>query len=157
MPPFRFRAAAALDLRLSEEERARTHLARVRLDLHAAETRAVAARDAAAAAATELACARAEGTEAWRLGWHQSWIVRQRREADALQRAAAVSATAVAHATASVHAAQQRRRALERLRDRALDHYRQDVARHEIREMNALANARFLRNEDARKGQDHDD
>lgn len=155
--PFRFRAAAALDLRLSEEERALQHLARTRLDLDQAERRAAHAVEAAAEAAADLARDQADGSERWRLDWHQSWIARQRREAAAAEQAAAVSAASVAHATDSANAARQRRRALERLRDRALRRHRVDAARHDSREMNLLANLRFLAGGAANEGMPHDD
>lgn len=144
MRPFRFRAAVALELRAADEERARQRLAHARMDLQQAEQRVQGAAEAARAARADLASAHAEGSEAWRLGWHRSWMVRQEQQAAATRSAAAVSAAAVAHATASVHAARQRRRALERLRDRAHKRYQADAARYESKEMNLLANARYL-------------
>ena len=84
-------------------------------------------------------------------------MVRQQQQAAATRTAAAVSAAAVAHATASANAARQRRRALERLRDRAHKRYQADTARHESKEMNLLANARYLADQAAKEGLNRDD
>jgi flagellar export protein FliJ len=146
-----------LQLRTAEEDRAQQQLARTRLDLEQANQRATDAVSAAVAAATDLQRSHAEGSEAWRLAWHRSWIARQRHDVTATQQAAVLSAASVSRATAAVHAARQKRRALERLRDRALQRHQTDVTRHESKEMNLLANLRFLAGEAANAGTHRDD
>jgi flagellar export protein FliJ len=157
MRPFRFRAAAALDLRRKEEESARLRLARAQSDLHHAQQRVVAADHAASQAAAHLSSAQSAGTEAWRISWHQSWIRRQRLEADACRRTVAVSATLADRAAASVSIAHQKRRVLERLRERAMERHRQTADRHATNEMNQLANLRYLAQAADGGGTDSDD
>jgi len=157
MRPFRFRAAAALDLRRKQEESARLRLARAQTDLHHAQQRVADADHAALRASDELTAAQSAGTEAWRISWHQSWIRRQRLEADACRRTVAVSATIAERAAASVSIAHQKRRVLERLRERALERHRQIADRHATNEMNQLANLRFLAQAAGGGGTDSDD
>lgn len=157
MRAFRFRAAAALDLRRSEEESARLRLAKAQTDLHHAQQRVADADRAAVDAADHLAATHATGTEAWRIGWHQSWIRKQRLEADACRRTVAVSVTVADRAAASVSLAHQKRRALERLRERAWQRHRQTADRHASNEMNALANLRYLAQAAGGGGTDSDD
>lgn len=144
MGPFQFRAEAALDLRRKQEDQARRALADAQTEHEAAQARAVAADILARRAADEFMTSQQRGTEAWRLSWHQSWITKLRLEADACQRATAISAATVERATASVIVAHQRRRTLERLRDRARRRYDIEATRQHTREMNALAGLRFV-------------
>jgi flagellar export protein FliJ len=157
MRPFRFRAAAALELRRKEEEAARLRLARAQTDLQHARQRVADAEDATRRAGEELTTTQSGGTEAWRISWHQSWIRRQRLEAEACRRTVAVSATLVERATASVSIAHQKRRVLERLRERAVERHRQVADRHATNEMNQLANLRFLAQAAGAGGTDSDD
>jgi flagellar export protein FliJ len=143
MRPFRFRAAAALDLQIKEEDRARQRLAEAQSAYEATQQRASDAQRAARDAAEQSIVTASQGAEGWRLSWHQSWIHRLRLEADACQRATAVSAATVATATASVHIAHRKRRTLERLRDRAMQRYRIESERQHSRDMNELASLRF--------------
>ncbi|MGE0863993.1 MAG: hypothetical protein AB7P34_08830 [Vicinamibacterales bacterium] len=157
MRAFRFRAAAALDLRRREEESARLRLARAQTNLQQAQQRVADADDAAGVAVAGLAAAQTAGTEAWRIGWHQSWIRRQRLDAEACRRTVAVSATVAERAAASVSIAHQKRRVLERLRERALERHRQMADRHATNEMNQLANLRYLAQAAGGGGTDSDD
>lgn len=157
MRPFRFRAAAALDLRRKEEEAARLRLARAQSDLQHAAQRVLDADRAALDATVQLAAAQAGGTEAWRIGWHQSWIRKQRLEAEACRRTVAVSATIVERAAASVSIAHQKRRVLERLRERAWHRHQQTAERQATNEMNLLANLRYLAQAGGSGGTDSDD
>jgi len=157
MRAFRFRAAAALDLRRKEEESARLRLAKAQTDLHHAQQRVTDADHAALEAAAHLSTAQSAGTEAWRISWHQSWIRKQRLEADACRRTVAVSATIADRAAASVSIAHQKRRVLERLRERAMERHRQAADRHATNEMNELANLRFLAQAAGAGGTDSDD
>jgi flagellar export protein FliJ len=144
MRPFRFRPQAALDLRIKQEEHALGALARAQNALATATVRTTAAIDNAVAAADAFASAQRDGVNGTHIGWHRSWIVRQRLEVDARRREAAVSAAGVDGATASVRAAHQRRRTLERLRDRAGRKYEHDVQREATKEMTLLAGVRYL-------------
>lgn len=139
MGPFRFRAAAGLVMRRKQEDTARQQLARAETARQRAEHRARAADQAAERAAEAAAEARRTGGEYGRLEWHQSWIARKRLEAAAGRQAAAVSAEAADRATAAVQLAHQRRRALERLRERAWHRHTLETGRQELRDMNELA------------------
>jgi flagellar export protein FliJ len=143
MRPFHFRAQAALDLRRKQEDELRRALAAAQIAHEAAQARAVAADLNARRAADDFVAEQRHGTAAWRLGWHQSWIAKLRLEADACQRASAISAATVERATASVIAAFQKRRTLERLRDRARRRYDTAAARQHNQDMNAFAGLRF--------------
>ena len=157
MRPFHFRAQAALDLRRKQEDEARLVLADAHTAHESAQARAVAADLKLRVAAGELAATQRHGTESWRIDWHQSWITRLRLEADACQRATAISAATVERATASVVAAFQRRRTLERLRDRARRRYDAEAGRQHQLEMNALASLRFAARIAERGGRNSDD
>lgn len=157
MRPFRFRPQAALDLRIKQEEQALGVLAQAQNALQAATTRAEAAIDGATAAAAALAAAQSAGTTSTEIGWHRSWMVRQRLEVDARAREAAVSAAHVERATASVRLAHQQRRTLERLRSRAGRKYQDDVRREDDKAMTLLAGLRYLTQAANHGGSDSDD
>lgn len=157
MRPFRFRASVVLDLRRKEEDAARKRLVQAQTAADRAETRVLAARQGVVDAAGALDAAQSAGTEGWRLGWHQSWIGKQRLEVEACRQAAVASTAAVEHATASVGSARQRRRALERLRDRAWQRHQLETIRQESREMNMAANLRYFTRAAGEEATNHDD
>jgi flagellar export protein FliJ len=152
MKPFRFRAAAALDLRRRQEDAARLAHAAAETVAAAAAARLVAARGALDHAEQTSAATARGGVEAWLMTWHRCWIDRLRIEAGARQAEAAVSAAAAERAAASVRKAHQRRRTLERLHDRNAERYAAEVQRVELKEMNLLAGLRFV----ARKADEGD-
>lgn len=84
------------------------------------------------------------GMDAWLMTWHGSWITRLRLDATVQQQRAVVSNAAATCAAAAVQKAHQRRRTLERLRERGLRRYDTDVQRSELKEMNLLAGLRFV-------------
>jgi flagellar export protein FliJ len=145
--PFRFRAQAALDLRQKEEDAARKRLVEAERASRDASARVDEARARVGQAAESLVSSQSEGAPAWFLGWHRSWMTKQRLEVDARSRDAAVSAAAAERATASVLDAHKRRRTLERLRDRLRHRHAAEAARRERRDMDDLAVLRFLAGE----------
>ena len=144
MRAFRFRAQAALDLRLKQEDQALRALASAQNAAERAHARTDAALSGASTAGQQFQAAQHEGTNGWTLGWHRSWIAKQRLEVDARQREAAISAVAVDRAAASVRDTHRTRRTLERLRDRSRRTYDRDTGRQDTREMNMLAGLRFV-------------
>jgi flagellar export protein FliJ len=144
MKPFRFRAEAALDLRRKQEDEARLAHAAAAIALDAAEARVVEARLAVDRAAETAASTELGGVESWQMPWHRCWIDRLRLEAGARREEAAVSAAALARAVASMQKAHQRRRTLERLRERSEKRYEMELQRIELKEMNSLAGLRFV-------------
>lgn len=143
MQPFRFRAAAALVMRRQQEDTARQQLSAAEIARNRAEDHARTTAEAAGCAREAAADACRTGTESGPLAWHQSWIVRKQLEAEAGRRAAAVSTEAAGRAAAAVRLAYQRRRALERLRDRMWQRHRLEAGRRELRDMNDLATLRY--------------
>jgi flagellar export protein FliJ len=143
---FRFRAQAALELRLKQEEQALRALAKARESSERARARADAAMDGVSAADQQFQTAQQDGASGWLIGWHRSWIARQRLEVDARKREAAISAAIVQRAAASVRDTHRNRRTLERLRDRSRRAYDLEVGRQDTREMNMLAGLRHVAN-----------
>ena len=143
MKPFRFRAHAALDVRKRIEEDARKALSIAEEAARQADAHAVGATRAKCIAQDTLASAQQSGMSGGEIGWHRSWITRQRLEVDARRRDAAASAATVERAAASVRTAHQQRRTLERLRDRMAARHRLAAARHEQRDIDELAGLRF--------------
>ena len=150
MRPFRFRAQAALDLRLTQEEQALRALAKARETAARADARTENAIGAVSQADREFQDAQRDGVSGSLIGWHRSWIAKQRLEVDARKREAAISAAVVERAAASVRDRHRDRRTLERLRDRSRRAYDLEVGRQDTREMNMLAGLRYL----AHAGQD---
>jgi len=144
MKAFRFRAASILDLRRREEDEARSTLARANAVQHTAAERVQAAAQAAEAARGRLGEVFQSGAPAWLLGWHQSWMTKQRLDLDARRRDLAGASAAVATANTALREAYRRRRVLERLRDRAWQRYQNEARRQELREMDLLAGLRYL-------------
>ncbi|MES1255347.1 MAG: hypothetical protein ABUS56_07065 [Acidobacteriota bacterium] len=143
MKAFRFRAAGALELRRRQEDAARITFARADLAQRIAEQRV---RDASAAAVegrTKLGELQQGSAPAWLLGWHQSWMSRQRLELHERERELGVATEASAAATAALRLAYRRRRVLERWRERAWRMYLVEVRRHDAREMDQLAGLRY--------------
>lgn len=141
---FRFRAAAALDMRRKQEDAARLALAVAENAVIAATQKARDAADRVSDEGRKLVDAQREGTEAWRVQWHRAWIARQR--ADAAARAQEVGErTGEARAAADVaREAMKKRRVLERLRDRSWHRFQKDEHDQHVRDMNELATLRFV-------------
>lgn len=143
MKPFRFRAEVVLDLRRREEEAAKTALARHRALAERAWALVQTARDVLAAAGRAMEREAEAGATHQTLLWHRNWITRLRRDVQLAQEAAAQADHAAAVAATALGRAMQRRRVLERLRDRAWRAYGVVRDRAELQEMNHLATVRF--------------
>jgi flagellar biosynthesis chaperone FliJ len=141
---FRFRAAAALDVRRKQEDAARLVAAEAETARETARQRAEDARSAALADGERLVAAQSAGVEAWRVQWHRAWIEQQRREAIARAGEAEKRTAEAAVAQRAVQEAFKRRRVLERLRDRASRKFRRAADQQHVREMNELATLRFV-------------
>ena len=143
MGPFRFRAGIVLDLRRREEDAARTALTRQRAVCDRAHAVLAAARDAVLEAGRALDGAAASGTTHGTLEWHRSWIVRLRLAVQAAMRVAAEADQAAGRAALALNQAMQKRRVLERLRERAWRKYVLARDRAHIQDMDQLASLRY--------------
>ncbi|MFN8644397.1 MAG: hypothetical protein U0802_23085 [Candidatus Binatia bacterium] len=143
MRPFRFRAETVLDLRRREEEAAKTALARARSIAERAHAAVAAAREAVREAGRALEEVATTGTTHGTLEWHRSWIVRQRAEVGRAQQVAAEADRAAGAAAVVMSRAMQRRRVLERLRERAWKKCCVARDRAHIQEMDQLASLRY--------------
>ncbi len=157
MRAFRFRAQAALDLRLTQEEQALRALANAQNAAERARARTDAALGGVSDANQRFQSAQHDGASGWQISWHRSWIAKQRLEVDARRREAAISAVAVDRAAASVRDTHRTRRTLERLRDRSRRTYDREAGRQDTREMNMLAGLRYVAQAGDQGGSTSDD
>ena len=141
---FRFRAAAALDMRRKQEDTARLALAVAEQAVNAATQQAKAAADRVSDEGRKLVDAQREGTEAWRVQWHRAWIERQRTDAAARAREVNDRTVEAGAAAALTRDAMKKRRVLERLRDRSWRKFQKDEHDQHVRDMNELATLRFV-------------
>lgn len=141
---YRFRAAAALDMRRKQEDTARIALAVAENAVLVATERARDARERVSDEGRKLVEVQHEGTEAWRVQWHRAWIEKQRSEAAARARDVAARAAEARAATDAAGEAMKKRRVLERLRDRSWHKHQKDVHDQHVRDMNELATLRFV-------------
>jgi flagellar export protein FliJ len=140
---FRFRAQAALDLRLREEEQAQRDLARAQGDREVARQRFQAAADAAHAARGQVdAAARAPRTVN-ELQWYRFWIVRLDHERNGHAAAVAARDAAVHRAAEQMAEARQRRESLERFKTKAKAAYDAAEADAERKLIDELATRRY--------------
>ncbi|HVW03696.1 MAG TPA: flagellar export protein FliJ [Vicinamibacterales bacterium] len=144
MAEFRFRAAAALELRKQQETAASTALARAEALFREAELRVQhAMRDRQAAQETQRSAER-RGTDAGTIEWHRNWIVRLTAAVDALARDVDAQSRAVKQAEQHWRDARRRRLTLERMRERAWRRYQQEQQRQELKVIDELARLRFV-------------
>ncbi|MGE3276348.1 MAG: flagellar FliJ family protein [Vicinamibacterales bacterium] len=138
MPPFRFRAQAALDLRRQREEAADRALAVAQAAVRAAEAEVAAAREALEGAYRDGAAGVAAATAAHELAWYRNWITR-RQQALAAKRRAEQERRAEAHrAQEAAMQARRDRMALDKLRDRAWRAHQLAERRAEQKELDLL-------------------
>ena len=141
---FRVRAAAALDIRRTQEDAARLASATADSALELARQRANDAVIVVRQDGERLIDVQSAGAEGWRVRWHRAWIDRQRQEVVARSREVDTRATEAALAQKAAQEAVKRRRVLERLRDRASRKYQRAADEQHVREMNELATLRFV-------------
>lgn len=142
MAIFRFRVAAALELRRKQEHSAAVTLAQEELRLREARAlRSDAETHRQDAQAQEAQCVRA-GTDIHTLLWHRNWIVKLTATVDHVSRDAARQADVVRDAERAWHEARRKRLALERLRERAWRRFQDDEQRREMKVIDELARLR---------------
>lgn len=144
MAEFRFRAAAALELRKQQETGASTILAQAEAELRAVEARLLQAEDDRRAAQEQQLGAERRGSDISTLAWHRNWIVRLGATVDAERLAVEQKAAVVREAEQAWREARQRRLALERMRDRAWRRHQQEQQRQELKVIDELARLRFV-------------
>lgn len=143
MRPFRFRAEIVLELRRREEDAARQALARARSLVERAHQAVAHAREAVRDAGRALDAAAVSGSAHGTLEWHRSWIIRLRADVGRALGVAAEADRAAGAAAVALSRAMQKKRALERLRDRAWRKYCVARDRAHVQEMDQLASLRY--------------
>lgn len=139
MAPFRFRAAAALDLRQQIEDRAKRALGDAQAALERAERALEEARTALDATLASGASAVADpGLSIW----YRNWITRQRHELQRRRAMVADRRAAVDAAVVRLQAAHRDVRVLERLRDRLHSEWALAERRKEQKELDWLGSVR---------------
>ena len=143
MPTFRFRAQAALDLRVREHDAALRELARAETEQQQARTRLESAERTLDEARRTADDAVRTATGVADLHWYPFWIVRLDRERAELATALDAHDTIVATAREACLAARQRRESLERFREKAQAAHRAAEAALERKVIDELATRRF--------------
>jgi flagellar export protein FliJ len=139
MSEFRFRAAAALELRRHQERAAAAAYGRADAALRDAIARVEQARAARQSAQNTLTDLQGRGTDIATLLWHRNWISRSAEAVDRLARDVTVRAKAVQEAERIWREARQRHRALERMRERAWQRFQETQQRLELKRIDELA------------------
>lgn len=144
MAPFRFRAAAALDLRRKQEQDAGADLARA----EALFREAIALSDAAdvqrTRAQADQAAQASRGIDMATLFWHRNWITRLQATVTDLRSDVRTKGAAVDEAKRRWQMARRRRMALDRMRERAMARHRAAEQREELKMIDELARLRFM-------------
>jgi flagellar FliJ protein len=139
MAGFKFRAAAALDMRVRAEELATRSLGEARAALERSE-RALS-ESLAALEATLVKGAEAVSDPGLSI-WYRNWIIRQRHEITRRRTMVADRQAAVDAAVAALHSAHRDVRVLERLRDRLHEAWLLAERRREQKELDWLGSVR---------------
>jgi flagellar FliJ protein len=157
MAAFRFRAAAALELRRQQEQAAHVALAKEQARL--ADLRGVRADvESQRRAAQDRALASERGgTDAGSLLWHRNWIANLGTTIDRLADDCDRQTVLVRDAEQAWQDARRRRLALERMRDRAWQRHLDDERRRELKELDELARVRHVVLDAARREMNRDD
>jgi flagellar export protein FliJ len=143
MAQFRFRAAAALDVRRKQEQAAEVVLAAAEARFLAADRAWTASIDDIGKAAQELETQSRAGIRPDQLDWHRNWIVRLTAKSHERREQRAREEQGVTSARQAWQAARRRRLMLERLRDRAFERYRRAEHLAEMKHLDELARVRF--------------
>ena len=144
MRPFRFRAAAALDLRRRQEEDALTALGRVEAQFSEAKEACAAMEGQRKNALAEQLAQSRRGVDMATLFWHRNWITRLQAAVDDLRADVAKKSLAVDQARRAWQFARRRRMALDRMHERALARHRAEEQREELKVIDELARIRFV-------------
>lgn len=144
MADFRFRAAAALELRRQQETAAATALARAEGLFHEAQALADGADQARIDAQEAQRSAERRGTDMATLEWHRNWIVRLTQTVETVRREVDARAEVVRQAEQGWREARRKRLALERMRERAWRRYQVEQQRQELKVIDELARLRFV-------------
>lgn len=143
MARFRFRAQAALDLRVREHETALRELAHAESEQQRATARVDAAARTLDEARRTADAAMRTATSAADLQWYRFWIVRLDHERAMCVAALETQNEMVAAARIACLAARQRRESLERFRDKSQAAYLAAEADTERKLIDELATRRF--------------
>src|SRR4029450_3929391 len=157
MPEFRFRAAAALELRRRQERTAATLVARAEAalrEIRARASRAQLDRERAQSALVDVQC---RGTDIATLTWHRNWIVRMTDTAARLAHDVDRHAQVVAAAEPAGGEGRRPHTALERMRERAWVRHQQAEQREELKRLDELARVRHILGGDANESRERDD
>jgi flagellar protein FliJ len=147
MADFRFRAAAALELRRQQETAAATDLARAEAQLREAEARVANAEAQRRTAQDQQQTAERHGSDAGTLAWHRNWIARLAGTVEALAQEVIARTLVVRQGEQRWREARRNRLALERMRERAWRRYQQSQQREELKVIDELARLRFVLSE----------
>lgn len=148
MADFRFRAAAALELRRQQETGAATALSVAEAALRAAEGRVDEAESGRRVAQDQQQSAERRGSDVAAITWHRDWVVRLGQVVENARQDVARRTEAVTDAEAVWREARRKRLALERMRERAFRRFRDEERRQEMKVIDELARLRFLMAED---------
>ena len=139
MSDFRFRAAAALELRRQQERAAAAAYGRADVAWRDATALVEQARAARQSAQNTLTDVQGRGTDIATLLWHRNWISHAAEAVNRLARDVTVRAKAVHEAERIWREARQRHRALERMRERAWRRFQDEEQRRELKRIDELA------------------
>jgi len=143
MSPFKFRAAAALEIRRKEEDAAALELARKDANYRQIESALQSAERARESALADQHAQSQRGIDIATLFWHRNWIIRLQATVVDLRVESHAAQQAVEIARQAWQLAKRRRLSLERLRDRAQARHRADEQREELKVIDELARVRF--------------
>ncbi|ODS53941.1 MAG: hypothetical protein ABS36_12110 [Acidobacteria bacterium SCN 69-37] len=144
MSEFRFRAAAALELRRTQEHEAGLARARAEAAVREAERVAAVADGVRRTAQQRLQILERHGSDVATFMWHRNWIVRLTNDLAAKRHEVVMLAEAVRQAEQRWRQARQRRLALERMQERAFRRFRAEQLRQELKVIDELARLRYV-------------
>jgi flagellar export protein FliJ len=142
MPDFRFRAAAALELRRRQENDAGNVLVHAEARFRHAQAAKQAAETQRRHAQTAQVEESRRGTDVATIEWHRNWIIRLAATVERMQNDVDLKATAVQTAEGEWRDARRRRLVLERMKDRAWRRFQVEQQRQELKVIDELARLR---------------